>query len=85
MSAGGCAVNYQIWALQKDLFGRGDSRENLCFQVVTSVSVSHVSLTVQSTISQLFFLYWRCRTRTFEIKNIYSLCLTQEEKKSAGI
>lgn len=31
-------------------FGRGDSGEDLCFQVVTGVSASHVSLTVQGVV-----------------------------------
>lgn len=33
-------------ALQKNFFGRGDSREEFCFQAVTSVSV-YASLAVQ--------------------------------------
>ena len=37
-------------AHRRTQFGRGESREDLCFQVVTSVSASHVSLTVQGVV-----------------------------------
>lgn len=35
---------------QRTQFGRGESKEDVCFQVVTSVSASFVSLTVQGVV-----------------------------------